>query len=72
MGETRKHQQIVAKILSDLRGIQNSEVLQITPAQLGGSKDRIRSALYRAARKSGRRIATCTDADSLYVWNKNK
>jgi hypothetical protein len=72
MGETGKHGQIVAKILSDLCRIQNCETLQITSAQLGGSKAQIRSALYRAARKSGRKIATSTDADSLYVWNRSK
>jgi hypothetical protein len=38
MGETGKHEQIVAKILSDLCRIQNCETLQITSAQLGGSK----------------------------------
>jgi lambda repressor-like predicted transcriptional regulator len=70
MGENGKHEQIVADILSALRRIQKNEALQITSAQLGGSKAQIRSVLYRAARKSGRKIATSTDADSLYVWKR--
>jgi hypothetical protein len=65
-----KHKRIVVEILYAFRRIRKDEALQITPEQLGGSKAQIRSALYRAARKSGRKIATSTDRDFLYVWKK--
>jgi hypothetical protein len=37
--------------------------------QLGDSKANVRSALNRATRKGGRKIATATDEKFLYVWN---
>jgi hypothetical protein len=33
------------------------------------SKEKVRSALNRATRKTGRKVATATDANFLYVWN---
>ncbi|MCU1299873.1 MAG: hypothetical protein JWQ87_157 [Candidatus Sulfotelmatobacter sp.] len=65
-----KHKRIVGEILDALRRIQKDEALQITPEQLGSSKNGIRCALYRAAQKSGRKIATATDGQFLYVWKK--
>jgi len=38
-------------------------------ADLKDSKERVRSALNRATRKAGRRVATASDATFLYVWN---
>jgi hypothetical protein len=67
-----KHKKIVTEIFSALDHLQNGMVLQITSAQLGEDKHRVRSALYRAARKSGRKVVTLTDAQFLYVWNKSE
>jgi P-type E1-E2 ATPase len=38
-------------------------------AELVLSKEKVRSALNRATRKTGRNVATATDATFLYVWN---
>jgi predicted lactoylglutathione lyase len=38
-------------------------------ADVATTKEKLRSALNRATRKGGRRVATATDADFLYVWN---
>jgi hypothetical protein len=67
-----KHKKIVAEILSALDRLENDLALQITSAELGDNIDGVRSALYRAAQKSGRKVATRTDAKFLYVWSKSE
>ena len=69
---TGKHKIIVAEILSALDRLENGLALQITSAELGDNLDGVRSALYRAAQKSGRKVATTIDANFLYVWNKSE
>ena len=41
-------------------------------AQLEQCKEKVRSALNRATRKAGRKVATASDADYLYVWNQSE
>ena len=41
-------------------------------AQLEQSKEKVRSALNRATRKAGRKVATASDDDYLYVWNQSE
>jgi hypothetical protein len=41
-------------------------------AELGNTKENVRSALNRATRNSKRNVATATDEDFLYVWNVSK
>jgi hypothetical protein len=50
--------------------VQNGVALKVPLAQLTESKERVRSALNRATRKSGRRVATASDDTFLYVWNE--
>ena len=69
-GRNGKHKQIVMKILSDLDQVQKGVALKVPLAQLTESKERVRSALNRATRKSGRRVATASDDTFLYVWNE--
>jgi hypothetical protein len=69
-GRNGKHKQIVMKILSDLDHVQKGVALKVPLAQLVESKERVRSALNRATRKSGRRVATASDDTFLYVWNE--
>jgi hypothetical protein len=69
-GRNGKHKQIVMKILSDLDHVQKGVALKVPLAQLAESKERVRSALNRATRKSGRRVATASDDTFLYVWNE--
>jgi hypothetical protein len=41
-------------------------------AALGDTKENVRSALSRVARKGNRKIGTATDENFLYVWNISK
>ena len=71
-GRNGKHKAIVGKILSDLDQVKDGIALKVPLAQLAESKEKVRSALNRATRKTGRRVATATDADFLYVWNQSQ
>ena len=69
-GRNGKHKAIVTKILSDLDQVQKGVALKVPLAQLTESKEKVRSALNRATRKGGRRVATASDDTFLYVWNE--
>jgi hypothetical protein len=69
-GRNGKHKGIVTKIISDLDQIGNGTALKIPLADLAESKEKVRSALNRAAHKANRTVITATDADYLYVWNE--
>jgi hypothetical protein len=69
-GRNGKHKEIVTRILSDLAQVQNGAALKIPLAELVESKEKVRSALNRATRKSGRTVATASDDIFLYVWNE--
>jgi hypothetical protein len=64
-----KHKQIVSAILRDLDDLGEGVAFKVPLADLGDTKENVRSALNRATRKSGRNVATATDGDFLYVWN---
>jgi hypothetical protein len=64
-----KHKMIVAAILRDLDQLGESAAFKVPLADLGDSKENVRSALNRATRKSSRDVATATDENFLYVWN---
>jgi hypothetical protein len=69
-GRNGKHKEIVSKILSDLDQIHKGIALKVPLAQLTESKEKVRSALNRATRKTGRNVATASDDTFLYVWNE--
>jgi hypothetical protein len=69
-GRNGKHKAIVTKILSDLDQAQKGAALKVPLAQLVESKEKVRSALNRATRKSGRHVATASDDTFLYVWTE--
>jgi len=69
-GRNGKHKQIVTQILSDLDQVKEGSALKVPLAQLAESKEKVRSALNRATRKAGLRVATATDTNFLYVWNE--
>jgi hypothetical protein len=71
-GRNGKHKQIVTIILKDLDGLKAGSAIKVPLAELAESKEKVRSALNRATRKAGRRVATATDASYLYVWNVNR
>jgi hypothetical protein len=68
-GRNGKHKEIVTTILNDLDKLKDGAALKVPFAQLGESKENVRSALNRATRKAGLNVATATDADFLYIWN---
>jgi cobyrinic acid a,c-diamide synthase len=60
----------VTKILSDLARIEKGIALKVPLAVLAESKENVRSALNRATRKNGQKVATASDDAFLYVWNE--
>ena len=69
-GRNGKHKLIVTRILSDLDRVQSGVALKVPLAELAESKEKVRSALNRATRKTGRVVATASDDTFLYVWNE--
>jgi hypothetical protein len=69
-GRSGKHKLIVTRILSDLERIRPGIALKVPLAELVESKEKVRSALNRATRKNGHRVATASDDTFLYVWNE--
>lgn len=69
-GRHGKHNAIVTKILSDLDQLEIGMALKIPLVDLAESKEKVRSALNRATRKSHRSVATAADTAYLYVWNE--
>jgi hypothetical protein len=69
-GRNGKHKEIVTKILSDLDQLPEGAALKVPLADLAESKEKVRSALNRATRKSERLVATASDGSFLYVWNE--
>ena len=69
-GRNGKHKAIVTKILSDLDQLRPGVALKVPLAELADSKENVRSALNRAARKGKRSVATASDDNFLYVWNE--
>ena len=70
-GRSGKHKLIVTTILRDLNGLKAGSALKVPLAELAQSKEKVRSALNRATRKAGRKVATVSDETFLYVWNEN-
>ena len=71
-GRNGKHKGVVTRILSDLDHLQPGVALKVELAALEDSKENVRSALNRATRKSGRKVATASDGAFLYVWNETQ
>ena len=68
-GRNGKHREIVTVIMRDLELLKPGSALKVPIQDLPDTKENIRSALNRATRKAGRKVATATDATFLYVWN---
>jgi len=68
-GRNGKHKQIVTTILKDLDNLKANSALKVPLAELAESKEKIRSAVNRATRKTGRKVETASDANFLYLWN---
>jgi hypothetical protein len=59
-------------VLRDLDQLKGGAALRVPLAELGSSKENVRSALNRVTRKAKRKVATATDEDFLYVWNASE
>jgi hypothetical protein len=70
-GRSGKHKPIVTRILSDLDQMPKGAALKVPLAALAESKEKVRSALNRATRKAGSKVATASDTNFLYIWNEN-
>jgi hypothetical protein len=46
--------------------------MKVPLSQLEQSKEKVRPALNRATRKAGRKVATASDDDYLYVLNQSE
>jgi hypothetical protein len=68
-GRNGKHKLIVSTILRDLDQLKEGTAIKVPLAGLAETKEKVRSALNRATRKAGIRVATATDENFLYVWN---
>ena len=71
-GRNGKHKLIVTAILKDLDGLKAGSAIKIPLGELAESKEKVRSALNRATRKTSRRVATASDESYLYVWNESE
>jgi hypothetical protein len=67
-----KHKVVVSLILRDLDQLKAGAALRVPLAELGDTKENVRSALNRATRNAKRNVATATDENFLYVWNVSK
>ena len=68
-GRKGKHNQIVLEILNDLDDLKPGTAMKVPIDGLAESMQKVRSALNRATRKGGRKVATASDEKFLYVWN---
>ncbi len=53
-----------------LAQVQPGSAIKVPLADLKESKEKVRSAVNRASRKSGRSVVTASDDDYLYLWNE--
>jgi hypothetical protein len=64
-----KNKKIVSMILKDLGQLKEGAAIRVPLAELGNTKENVRSALNRATRGAKLNVATATDENYLYVWN---
>jgi len=69
-GRNGKHRKVVNQILADLDQTGTGTALKIPLDELSDTKERVRSALNRATRKNGHKVATSSDDQFLYIWNE--
>jgi hypothetical protein len=71
-GREGKHKAITTKLLADIVQLPKGSVLKIEISQLPDTKQKIRSALSRAANQRQLSIATSSDEEFLYVWKTDE
>jgi len=68
-GRNGKHKKIITEIVRDLDDLKDGAALSIPLGDLVDGKAKVRSALSRAAKKTGRKVGTSADGNNLYIWN---
>jgi hypothetical protein len=68
-GRHGKHKRVISLILLDLDRLKDGSALKVPLSELSEGKAKVRSALNRAVRKTGRSVATASDSEFLYIWN---
>lgn len=71
-GRHGKHKPVISVILDDLNRLKDGAALKVPLSELKEGKAKVRSALNRAARKTGRALATASDSEFLYIWNATR
>jgi len=71
-GRNGKHKSIITTIIGDLDQLKTGSAIKVPLAELAESKEKVRSALNRATRKAGRKVATASDGTFLYIWNEGE
>jgi hypothetical protein len=70
-GRRGKHRDLVEVIASELDQLNDAEAIKIPLNTVNGlSLANLRSAISRAMKSRGVKIATFSDGDSLFVWRK--
>jgi hypothetical protein len=71
-GRDGKHKEIITQLLSGIAQLNLDAALKVPLAQLPDTKENIRSALSRAARRQKINLATSSNDEFLYVWKTDK
>ena len=67
-GRRGKHHRVVDNILTDLDSLPRGQAIRVPLGDLGDTKENLRAALSRAARKRGKQLSTSADQNFLYLW----
>jgi hypothetical protein len=72
-GRRGKHDELMSRILDELSTLAESEAIKVPLADIKGvSVANLRAALARATSSRGLKIATYSDNQNFYVWQRTK
>jgi hypothetical protein len=72
-GRRGKHNKLIVSILDEMSSLPDGEALKVPIATMKGvSIQNLRAALARATSSRGLKIATYSDDEGFYVWNRTK
>lgn len=72
-GRRGKHNKLIMGILDEMSTLADGEALKVPISALKGiSIQQIRAALTRAAASHDRKVATYSDDEGFYVWNRTR
>lgn len=72
-GRRGKHNGLIMNILHEMSTLSDGEALKVPLAAIKGiSIQNLRAAVARATSSRGLRVATYSDDEGFYVWNRTK